>query len=96
MDSIISSKRLFDPISSSGIGIYKKRWKKLYEQDDYDMEKDSKYSEIKLVLGTTDDLRLFQNGQETPISEIEAKKYEYWKIWMPSQLEKRILGALFD
>lgn len=96
LDSIISSRRLFDPIAISGLGIYKKRWKRLYTQEPYDKEKDSKYSEIKLVLGTQDNLRLFQNGEETPISETEAKKYEEWKLWRASHLEKRIIKELFD
>ncbi|WP_452229600.1 immunity 26/phosphotriesterase HocA family protein [Lacinutrix sp. MEBiC02404] len=96
LESIISSKRLFQPIATSGLAMTKKRWKKIHIQEPYDKEKDSNYSEIKLVLGTNDDLRLFQNGKETPISQIEAKKYEFWKIWMPSQLEKRIIEELFD
>lgn len=96
LESIIKSERLFDPIATSGLAMSKKRWKKLHTQEHYDKEKDSNYSEIKLVLGTNDDLRLFQNGKETPISETEAKKYEMWKIWMPAQLEKRIIEELFD
>ncbi|CAM4090707.1 Immunity protein 26 of polymorphic toxin system [Flavobacterium branchiophilum] len=94
MESIISANRLFEPIAISGLAMIKNRWRKLYTQDFYDKEKDSKYSEIKLVLGTNDDLKLFQNGKETPISEIEATKYEFWKIWGSSQLEKRIIEEL--
>lgn len=94
LESIISSKRLFRPIAVSGLGIYKKRWKKLYVQEPYDKEKDSKYSEIQLVLGVNEDLRLFQNGEEIPINDVDAKKYEMWNLWRASQLEKRIIEEL--
>ncbi|MBQ4818699.1 hypothetical protein [Aquimarina sp. MMG016] len=29
------------------------------------------------------------------ISEVEAEKYEKWKVWRASQLEKRIIKELF-
>jgi len=96
LESIITAKRLFRPLAISGIGIYKKRWKKLYTQVPYDKEKNSNASNIQLVLGTNDDLYLWENGKKTPVSEEEATKYEMWKIWMPSQLEKRIIEELFD
>lgn len=95
LESIISSKRLFRPIAVTGLGIYKKRWKKLYEQKDYDKETHSNYSEIQLVLGAGDDLRLWQNGQEKSINQTEAKKYELWTMWRASHLEKRINSELF-
>lgn len=96
LESIISAKRLFRPVAITGLGIYKKRWKKLYEQKDYDKEKHSNYSDIKLVLGAGDDLRLWQNDTERPIGEAEAEKYELWKMWRASHLEKRIIDELFE
>ncbi len=95
LDNILQSKRLFQPIAITGMAITTKRWRKVHLQEDYDKERDSKYSEIKLVLGSYDDLSLWQNGQETEISETEAENYERWQIWMPSQLEKRIIKELF-
>lgn len=95
LESIITSKRLFRPIAVTGMGITKKRWKKIHVQENFNKETDSKASEIQLVLGTSDNFRLWQNGKETAISEIEAKNYEMWKIWMPAQLEKRIIEELF-
>ena len=96
LESILKAKRLFRPIAMVGMGISTKRWRKIHEQVNYDKEKDSKYSEIQLVLGTNENLRLWQNGKEIEISEHEAKKYEMWKIWMPAQLEKRIIKELFE
>ena len=95
LESIITSKRLFRPIATTGMAMTKKRWKKLYMQNDYDKEKDSNASKTQLVLGTSDNFRLWENGKETSISETEAKNYEMWKIWMPAQIEKRIIEELF-
>lgn len=96
MTTIIHANRLFSPVAVSGLGIYKKRWKKIYEQNDYDKFKDSNFSEIKLIAGMAGNFKLWQGGKKTPISDEEAKKYEIWKIWRESQLEKRIIKELFD
>ncbi|BDR55748.1 Imm26 family immunity protein [Xylocopilactobacillus apis] len=93
--SIINSCRLFPPISISGLGILKGRWKKIYTQRDYDPEKDSSLSKIQLVLGRGEDSRLWQNGIERKISEIEANNYEQWIVWTPTQLEIRLKNELF-
>jgi len=93
--TIISSKRLFPAISTTGLGILKKRWKKLYLQENYDREKDSQYSEITLVAGTEDSYQLWKGGKGIGfISNKEAEKYEIWQVWTPSQLEKRIIKKL--
>lgn len=97
VNDIFKAKRLFEPVASLGLGIKKGRWKKIHESKNYDQEKDSHFSQIKLVLGiSSDDLRLWQNGRETPISEVEAKKYEKWTVWAPTELEKRIVKELFS
>jgi Immunity protein 26 len=96
LESIIKSGRLFRPISISVLGVYKKRWKKIHIQENYDKERDSKYSEIQLVEGAGDDLRLWQNGKREPISNDEAKRYEEWEIWGANRLERRIVKELFN
>lgn len=93
-DEILKAPRLFSPVATSGLGIYKKRWRKVHSQADYDKERDSNFSEIKLVIGPPNDLRLWQNDKETPIDQSTAKKYELWDIWMSDQLEKRIITEL--
>ncbi|OCG64612.1 hypothetical protein A9G48_00340 [Gilliamella sp. wkB18] len=95
IQSIINSPRLFSPISISGLGISKGRWKKIYTQDNYDPEKESNLSKIQLVMGRGEDSRLWQNGIEKKISETEAKNYEQWIVWTPTQLEIRIKNKLF-
>jgi len=94
MESIIQSGRLFQPIAITGLGIGKKRWKKLFEQPNYDKEIHSHYSRIQLVEGVGDNLRLVKNGKKTPISRKEASKYERWIAWRASHLEKRILETI--
>ena len=94
IQSIIQSERLFRPVAISGLGIGKKRWKKLFEQFEYDKEIHSSYSKIQLVEGVGDNLRLVQNGKKTPISREEASKYERWIAWRASHLEKRILETI--
>lgn len=91
--SILISSRLFPPIAISGLGIAKKRWRLLHADESFDKEKDAKYSEITLVLGPDNDLRLWQNGVETPITLEASRQYELWVIWSSSQVEKRILAA---
>lgn len=91
--TIVGSGRLFPPIAITGLGIYKKRWRKCYTDDQFDREKDAAYSQITLVLGPDNDLRLWQNGVETPINREASRHYELWVIWSASQVEKRILAA---
>lgn len=94
LETIINSPRLFRPIAIAGLGIYKKRWRKIHTQENYDREKDSHYSKIQLVLGPRDARRLWQNGVETPITVEQAKEYESWVVWVTDQLEKRIIQEL--
>ena len=94
MEEIIQSPRLFRPLSITGLGIYKKRWLEVYKQENYGKEKDSKYSDIKLVMGGSKDLKLWQNREYKPITEEEAKNYEKFIVWRASHLERRIREAL--
>ena len=95
VQDVVSSKRLFNPITISGVGIYKKRWKKIGEQNGYNKFKDSLYSEITLVAGVQDNLSLWKGGHSTgQISEEKAQNYELWIVWRSSQVESRILKHL--
>lgn len=94
LEDIVKSPRLFQPIAITGLGIYKNRWLKIYEQLDYDKERDSRYSDIKLVMGTIGNFKLWQNRKTTPITDIEAKNYEKFIIWSASHLERRIRESL--
>jgi hypothetical protein len=94
LEDILKTKRLFKPVAISGLGIYKKRWKKIYQQSNYNKEKHSEYSKIKFVMGFGDDLQIWQNGTKKPIDRKDAEKYEIWDLWRASHLEKRIIKEL--
>lgn len=91
---ILESSRLFPPIAASGLGIKKERWKRMYGTSNYDRERDSQYSEIGLVLGEAPNLRVWNNGTESPISDEAAANLERWVVWLPPQLEQRIHSLL--
>ena len=96
IENIIQSGRLFPPIAINGLGIYKKRWPKVGQQEKYDCEIDSHFSQIQLVLPALphESPRLWQNGQEKYISADESSHYEKWIVWLSSHLEKRIIETL--
>lgn len=77
------------------MGAFTKRWGLAAVQDGYDRELHSSCSEIRLVLGVEDEYSLCQNGRENNIGNVEAQKYEIWKVWTPQQLEKRIIKEIF-
>lgn len=89
-EEIINSPRLFEPIIVTSLGILKKRWIEIYKQKNYDKYKDSRYCDVKLVMGGSKNLQLWQNRNTTPISEEEANQYEKFIFWRASHLEKRI------
>lgn len=93
IEDILSSPRLFLPVSVTGLGFYKKRWILIHKQNGYDKEKDSHYSHIQLVVGYEPPF-LWQNGVSKEISVEESKRYERWQIWSASHLEKRIIDTL--
>lgn len=93
IEDIIHSQRLFAPITVSGVAIYKKRWKKIGTQDNYEKQRDSDFSEITLVAGVADDFTLWKGGQDLGyINELQAQNFESWTIWRGSQVEKRVLN----
>jgi hypothetical protein len=91
---IVAAPRLFPPIAVSGLGILKKRWKLIGTQPGYDCETHSAFSAIELVIGDPAHPRLWRDGTETPITVSESREREAWIVWVPSELEKRILAAL--
>ena len=45
-------------------------------------------------MGWGEDSILWQNGITKKISETEAKNYEQWIVWTPTQLEIKIKNKL--
>ena len=91
---VVAADRLFPPVAISGLGVHKKRWRRIGTCEPYDRERDSGYSQIQLVLSPYDAPRLWQAGIETPIDVETAKGYESWRVWFADQLEQRIVDAL--
>lgn len=96
LDSFKSTNRLFDPIMISGMEFSKNRWRIILNDEEYDKSLNSRYNEINLVLGASDDLRLkhLATNEEKPISKTDAEKYEAWRIWDPMSIENRIRKSL--
>ena len=94
LEEIIKSPRLLNPVAITNLGILKKRWIEVYKQKDYDKFEDSGYCDIKLVMGGSKNLQLWQNRNTKPISEEEAEKHEKFIFWRASHLERRIREAL--
>lgn len=92
IEEIVAAPLLFRPVACSGLGIQKKRWRRVGRQQTYDKELDSDYSGIELAL--RDGPRLWRGGKSFPLPKADFKKYERWTIWFPDHLEKRIIEAL--
>ncbi|WP_299434343.1 Imm26 family immunity protein [uncultured Maribacter sp.] len=95
-EEITGSGRLFSPVSVSGLEFTKKRWRVISSDSSYNKNEDSNYDKVYLVSGFGDDLKLVNLGtnKSVPISEIEAEKYESWRVWFPNQIEQRIKDNL--
>ena len=92
---IVSNRRLFSPVLVSGLGIKEKRWKLISDKTNYDPERDSNFSDIKIVKGIPPSLlELWHNHKLTPISETDARKYDKWRILYPTDLEEMIKNRL--
>ena len=97
VDRVVNSNRLFPPVSITGLGIIKGRWRKIGKQVDYNAERDSVFSEITLVSGTPGHYFLWKGGQHLGwIADDAISLHEKWRCWRASQLERRIIKALAE
>ena len=97
VDIITSKPRLIEPVRVAGEGIVKKRWRKVGESINYDMELDSSYSQIRFVFGRGDDARCMCNGHEFSLEGlVNIETIESAKIWTAAQLENRIIKLVVD
>ncbi|MBO1750658.1 hypothetical protein J4G33_02450 [Actinotalea sp. BY-33] len=94
--AVTAAPRLFDPVALSGLGISKRRWPLMGVSPAYDAERDSRLSEVRLVMGADDDLRLWHGGSgaSAPVSATAAAEHEPWTIWNEARLEARTREAL--
>lgn len=96
IDDLLNSKRLLNPLVMSGLGIKKKRWRKIYTQENYDREVHSRYSQITFALGTKQDPTLWKGGEQFEAAPEEAENVEPWIIWDEDAIEKMIISALTE
>lgn len=96
LPTILSAQRLFRPIAISGLSLYKKRWPLVGMQEGYDKERDSRYSEIELVLWDRDNPTLWSPKSTLPLAPERVADYEMWTLWGASIVEKRIIAALAE
>ena len=96
LSEIVSSGVMFSPVKIFWDGVIKKRWRVIGQTENYDKFKDSDFSNLKMVFGLDDDMRLrdLATEKETPISRDEIKHYEYATVWSPIDLENRIIQHL--
>ena len=92
---IINSPLLFKPLYIFWIGIMKKRWKIIAQTPNYNKQRDSNFSDIRIIFGIDDNVRVLNYGtnEETKITEKEEESldYEYAVTWFPIDLEERII-----
>lgn len=95
---ILNSGRLMKPLYTIWTGVERKRWKVVKEDPNYDKERDSKYSNIQLVLGGIDNLRIWhaKDKTETPITKEELinGNYQLMAIYDYTQIEGKILDKI--
>jgi len=89
-DEILASSLMFDPLHVS-MGFAKKRWRFIFENSDYDRVRESNYANINFLLGDHKNPILWTGGKEIgDISLSKSKTYNHWRIYPPTQLEKKI------
>ncbi len=92
---IVTSRRLFPPVAISDLPLQQRRWVLVERDDNFDKEAVSRYSQIQLVLSPRFQPRLWSPaGGERRITGDEAAAYEPWRVWLPHQLERRLLQEL--
>ena len=92
IEKIMQAGRMYPPLTSSGIEFEKNRWRVIFQDPGYQPEKDSHFSEISLLLGEFDSLRVknLKTSKEEKATPADEEKFEVWEVWMPNQLEDRI------
>jgi hypothetical protein len=72
------------------LGFSKKRWQFVFEDEQYDKNRDSNYQNISFLLGIPESPKLWQGGKISGIENFDTQKYAQWIIEVPTIIEKRI------
>ena len=98
LNEIINSGIMLSPVLIFADGIYKKRWKIVSRNPDYDKYRDSNYANLEMVYGIPDEFRLrrLSTKEEIPISreEMLQRNIPYATVWHPIQFERKILELI--
>lgn len=98
INEIVNSSLLFKPLYIFWIGVMKKRWKIIGKTENYDKYKDSNFSDINIIFGIDDNVRVFNYGtnEEIKITEEQEESLdcEYAVTWFPIDLENRIIEEI--
>ncbi len=87
---ILSSGLIFYPLHVS-LAFKKQRWRFIFEDANYDKNKDSNYKSLEFLLGDYDNPELWVGGKNTgEISLSEAEDKKHWIIFPPTKIEKKI------
>ncbi|WP_027393545.1 Imm26 family immunity protein [Aquimarina latercula] len=86
---ITESGLMFKPLRST-MGFFKKRWRFVFEDIDYDKEEHSNYSEITFLLGDIDTPILWKGGLKKNIDFYDNKLYSEWIVYPPTEIEDMI------
>lgn len=90
-EPIIQSGLMLNPLHVS-MGFDKKRWKFIFESNDYDPVKDSDYNNISFLLGDRDNYILWKGGQQIKITNEESARYDPWIVYSATKVENIIKG----
>ncbi|MEI0702081.1 Imm26 family immunity protein [Brachyspira intermedia] len=86
---IIKSGLMFEPMHIS-MAFTKKRWRFIFEELNYDRERDSNYSKIIFLLGDEYDPKLCIGGKIKTIKKYDTNKYNEWIVYTPTEIETMI------
>lgn len=93
-DCIINSGLLFAPLHVT-MGFSKKRWRFIFEDLNYNRERDSNYSTITFLLGDKDNPKLWKGGKQKVIDSYDIVKYCEWITYPPTEVEDMIRNHIF-
>ena len=80
---------MFKPLHIS-MAFAKKRWRFIFEELNYDREKDSNYSKITFLLGDEYDPKLSIGSKIKIIKKYDTNKYNEWIVYTPTEIETMI------
>lgn len=88
-DCIVNSGLMFPPLHVA-MGFSKKRWRFVFEESDYNRERDSGYSTISFLLGDKANPKLWRGGKQKLIDSYDTVKYCEWITYPPTEVEEMI------